>query len=192
MSNKVKKIMKNPWIITIVGGIIVFLFTSILKSVISDINFINSIKFISLTLFSYGKFILLFKIPIWILILFFIGILIIIYIIFKLDSEDPPWIRYRRDYVNDMLFTWDYNRNLGKVKIKNLRPICSNCGCELSKGIDHSSASAIDKHCLYCPNCNKKFKMINKQTLNDVKKIIINRINNDDYQQKESMKKLKG
>ncbi len=44
MDHNIIKILKNPWSITVLGGVVVFLLTSILNSLIQNVNFIESAK----------------------------------------------------------------------------------------------------------------------------------------------------
>lgn len=175
MKNKLKKYKKNPWLIAIIAPIIVFFIISALKSFKADINFVEGVKFVYFSLFDFVTSILLFKVAVWIYLLTFLGILIIIEIILRLkESSKPLWLDYKRDYVNGIWFEWNYIKEFNKYKINNLKPICSDCHCELSKGIDDSNL--IDKYYLYCPSCQKRFEMINQRKINDAKKVIESRI----------------
>lgn len=180
MNDKLKKVIKNPWVISIGSAIIAFFLISALKSLEADINFVEGIKIIYFYLFNLAKSILLFKASLWIYILVFLVILIIIEFILKFKkSSKPLWLDYKRDHVNGIWFEWDYIKDFNKYKINNLRPICSDCHCELSKGIDDSNL--IDKYYLYCPSCQKRFEMINQREINDAKKVIVSRIKKGDF-----------
>lgn len=181
MSDKFKKIIKNPWVISIGSAIITFFLISALKSFEADINFVEGIKFVYFYLFNLVKSILLFKVYLWVCILVFLLVIIIIEIILRLKkSSKPLWLNYKRDYVNGIWFEWNYIKDFNKYKINNLTPICSDCHCELSKGIDDSNL--IDKYYLYCPSCQKRFEMINQREINDAKKVISSRIKKGDFQ----------
>ncbi|MFY9120671.1 MAG: hypothetical protein WAO57_10145 [Syntrophomonadaceae bacterium] len=175
MDHNIIKILKNPWSITVLGGVVVFLLTSILNSLIQNVNFIESAKNIIIFIFEILKSIFIFKVPIWLVILFLCGLIFMLYIVSEWKNTAPQWMNYKSDYFFEWLFAWEYSNYLGTMKITGLRPICSKCKCELSLGSIHY------QEILYCPDCGSKYKLLTENTIDDVEKIIINRIKHNNF-----------
>ncbi|MDD4681468.1 MAG: hypothetical protein PHP79_11440 [Clostridia bacterium] len=181
INDNIIKIFKNPWAITVLGGVVVFLLTSILNSIIQNVNYIKSAKNIIIFIFEIFKSILIFKVPIWIVLLCLCGLIFVLYIVFEWQNIEnkPRWMNYKSDCFFEWLFAWEYSDYLGTCNITRLRPICSNCRCELSRG--NEKESFYSQEIMYCPDCGKKFKMLTDNTINDVEKIIINRIKSNKF-----------
>lgn len=142
---------------------------------------------ISLGLYNVGKVIInfivrvfLFRIPVWILLLVIFGlllILILVSMIFTNKNKLPEWKKYTREYYGSWLFEWYYTENTwGNTKISNLRPICTNCHCDLSVENDF-----YNRGYLYCPKCSSKFPLLNHNTLEDLEKVIIRNLKTGEY-----------
>jgi len=191
--SKIKKYLSNPWIFAIGTTIIAFFVTTILNSFIKDINFKDSffgiIKIIGQIFFN----ILTFRIYVWIIILvllFLFALILILPIFAKKEIDDVPTYRnYRYFKYKEWLFTWDYSSSRYGIQIKNVRPICMKCKCELSQNSYSAMGGGGYRYYFYCPNCEEKYNYIyqNDNTLEDVEKIIVLNLNNSQYDKFEKI-----
>ena len=129
-NEKVVEVLKNPWAITVLGGVIVFLLTSELNSIMQNVNYIEGAKNVIMFIISVLKNVLTFKVSIWIILLFLCGLIFVIYIISEWKHTEPQWINYKSDYFFDWLFVWEYSKYLKTIEIARLRPVCSHCRCD--------------------------------------------------------------
>jgi hypothetical protein len=119
----------------------------------------------------------MFRIPLWALLFCLSLLFLIIRIVLKLQPKEPLWIHYKSDFFKGMLFSWNYTNYFGVKEITDLRPICSKCRCELSLG----GYGGLRESWLYCPSCDEKFEIVTRKTIEDVQKVITNKIMNDQY-----------
>ena len=100
------RFLKNPWAITIISGIIVFLLSSIINSFIQDVNIIESIIYLFLSLYEVIKSIVLFKIPIWVILILIILIILFLKFALKTETNETHWRKYKTDIIDKWLFMW--------------------------------------------------------------------------------------
>jgi hypothetical protein len=120
-----------------VGAIAVGTITTLLAAFLSEM----SIKdVLTLMVSAICKF-LLFRIPIWIL-LIIIFLVIISVILIKKRRHLPEWYHYVKMPYKDHLFTWEYS---GREPV-NIKELCMKCGCVINSST--------------CPYCNSSQKPI--------------------------------
>lgn len=175
MLQKFKKALLNPWIIAIISPII----TTSIVAIVKDINFIEAIKYILITI----KAILDYKISVKIIAL----IVIILYIVLKIyimisefkEEQNPKWINYTKDIYKEWHFTWEYDKYYNTYNIKNIRPICE-CGCGLNhKGRHHNRY--YSNGVLVCPKCDNSYNSVNDEIINDFRTILYHNIQTNNY-----------
>jgi hypothetical protein len=189
LTEKIRKriltIIRNPWTISIVGGVIVFIISSVINSFVKDINIFEGLKNVAQFILNIFISILIFQIPVWVILLSIALIIIICLLVVKVTGEKPvEWLQYKNDNFFNWMFSWDYEKYGNTYKIKNIKPICATCKCDLSS--DYGFYKNKNSDYLYCPNCTTKYNMIEHNTLTDVEKVIITRIKSSNYHSKSN------
>jgi len=79
-----------------------------------------------------------FQLRVWWVLLGIVGVIFVLYIIFKvddlkhLDTNLPTFLHYTRDKVLNWTWEWDWEKKYdGKYWIENLHPICPHCNTPL-------------------------------------------------------------
>jgi hypothetical protein len=178
--NILKLFLNHPWSLVIGGSIFSYVLPSIIMSITQNIS-------VAMGLYNVGKVIIkfivrffLFRIPVWILLSVILGLLFIFILILMILTNKnilPRWKNYTREYYVEWLFEWNYTENVyGDTQINNLRPICTNCRCDLSVEND-----MYNRGYLYCPKCSSKFSLLKHNTLEDLEKVIIRNLKTGEY-----------
>ena len=172
---KEKKLLQNPWVVSIFSSVIATLLASLILSVFSKNTFLKSIGIVIEKIVNIFIAIILFRIPIWVLLGLVILLIVILVIIDKVSiTKNIDWLSYKSEYYKNWNLVWDYEKDYeGKYEISNLRPICT-CGCEMSERINRYNGEKE----LYCPRCNQVYKMFYREDYEDAKKIIYYKIKN--------------
>ena len=185
---KKNKEKQNIWLITIIGGtiagLIVFIVSTILIALFKNIDFIKSLKFVLKSIFNFIIFIYTLKIHSWVTLLIIIITFLTLHILSRIkkssSTKSPVWISYKKEFYKKWLFKWEYEKdNDGDYIINKLRPVCSNCECELNE--KKIKDMTYYKNVLFCPNCEKTFPLVINDIIYDLEKLIIHRINNNEY-----------
>ena len=175
---RVKKILANIWVISIVSPIITAIIISVFTALIKQINFFEAFKLLLSWIFR----IFTFRIPLYVFVLIILFI-IFIYLYVKIEetkeSNLPNWLNYTKEHYKSWIFKWEYSLGYNKYEIKNLRPIC-RCGCELSIKDEYKN-KWYSRGILVCPNCGNTYPTLDRDTLDDFQKILIHSINMGDY-----------
>ena len=151
--DKIKKFVKNPWVIgigaTISGSLIIQLVgwitgTELLKlpliwfiDILKDIhNFLNDDYILSLYML------------IFIFIFGFVtcGIIFLLLIRIKILKHEtlPEWLKYKEDKFKRVLYKWEFEKDYdGNYIVTNIRPYCPKCKCLIVAN--------------YCPKCDEDF-----------------------------------
>ena len=153
---------------------IVPIITGVITSKIENINFFQAIELIIKTLIDWSKTILLYKIPVWIILIILLLIFLILKVIIwiynkkekiKLIEEDVKKVYkdYTTDCYNDINYKWIWKERYDGIEMNYLHPICT-CGCDL-----------INTYNSYikCPDCKKSYK--NTINLEEAERVFLNR-----------------
>jgi len=171
-----KIIFKNPWFIGIgssVLGVFVIRLIDFLTGSKILLTVWNLIKFIIITILSF--FNREFHLKLYALILIFlsgplIGILLLWFISKIQDTKKeslPPWLQYKEDIFDGIIYKWNYEKSYnGKYIINDIRAYCPNCKCQI----------VYEK----CPNCKSLFYGQIKPTY-ELEPLIIHRIEKMKY-----------
>ena len=152
-----------------IGAIVIGTITTLLAAYLSEM----SIKNVLTLMVSAIRKLLVFRIPVWAL-LIIVFLVIISVILFRINRRLPDWYRYTKMTYKDHLFAWEYQGG----EPANIKELCMQCGC------------VIDSKT--CPNCNSNQNPILSysnyfQFAGDLKKVIQLNIETGKY--KEYIKK---
>ena len=150
---KLRKIISNPWFITLVGGIIVGALLRIIFKIKVAI------------LFGYIKNALAFKInmPLWSLFLLAIPAVLLIVSFLKnlieIKDQPPIFVKYTADTFDGIAYRWEWRKTYeGKYQVTNLTPYCPVDKCRLlSRPITSFIGDVNNRIGYYCPSCNKEY-----------------------------------
>lgn len=169
----------KKFFISVFTAIIVEVVASIIVSLISKINLIDATIIIWKWIYNLIKSIVLFKVPIWvilILIAFFIIIIRIIYNSANNSNYSKPWYSdYTKDEYKNVLYSWNYISYYGTIDIENFRPICPNCSGDLIE-VDRYGNIHYGSPKLLCPNCDKIFHNPNYEETKQAKLFVFNNL----------------
>ncbi len=181
MAKKNKGFWQNNWTITIGSGIILLIVASV-KDFISKLPVLTTIS--RIISFVWND-ILNYKISLWIVLLVTVVIKIarlinarwkkpILNDVVVPESEDPPFINYRRDRLKSWTWSWDYNIRGNNFEIINLIPICEKCNMKML-----NSANSL----FTCPNCSQYRSTYSNthESIPKIKALIEHRIENNLY-----------
>lgn len=169
---KIIKIWHDPVWSKVISGIILGIFGAVVTLIYSVIK---EIKFLEALIVFYDIFIsiLFFQVSlIWIIL-----IIIIIYFLRKVLKNrfklKPEWLNYKNDILKKYLWTWEYKYDEydEKWQIVEMSPHCHNCECIL-----HYKSGNIE-----CPNCGNIYGYNYYEDLEEIKKMIINKIEKRRY-----------
>ena len=201
--NNIKCLLKNPWFITIGGGIIVAFI----------VNFFSPLN-LFLIVFSKIWSWLNFKvtIPIWSVIVELIVLFLIFFILKQIKEhmekqQKLDWMNYKIDTFFDKLFAWEYGKFIeDKIEITDLRQICKKCKCGLvgSFFIGNTNVTDDEKTAAYmeltyglnrelklqCPNCKSVYETVSDFELRKIKELIKHRIDTKKYKASPYFKKI--
>jgi len=154
-----------------IGAIIVGTITTLLAASLSEM----SIKEVSTLIVSAIHKFLIFRIPVWVM-LIIVFLVIISVILLKRKRHLPDWYSYTKMPYIDHLFTWEYS---GREPC-NFKELCMKCGCVINSRT--------------CPNCNSSQNPILStiyyfQFIRDLKSVIQLNIETGKY--KEYIKQYK-
>lgn len=177
----IKKFFLNGYTIGIASAIIAILATST-TDVLSHVPLFTTLK----SLFGFLIAILLFKVSIWLFLIFiiaFVGILILISNINskKIDKPvkiiPPDFLNYKEDTFKEWKWSWNYKLDNYQKKyiIEGLMPVCLKCNIKTIK----DSFGDI----YYCPNCTNSYGIYNNNQEHPAKieALIIHNIENESY-----------
>lgn len=184
MGKSIKKILSNTWVVSILCSIIATIIVSTATALYKQINLLEALKLLFKTLLTWISNILIFRVPVYIilLVILFLIFAIEIYLKFSTAKEvnSPKWLNYTRTRYKNWVLKWEYRLSYGnKYKIENLHPICE-CGCELSKK-NRQGNSYYSNGILVCPKCGNTYPLLENSTLEDFQKILIHDIDTENY-----------
>jgi Type II secretory pathway, component PulF len=176
----IKKFFSNNIVIGVLVTVISAFIVSAITAIYKQINIFQAIKQVIQRIISFFSY----RLPIYGFLLIIIGFIIIIEIIKRSTknkkSNGPEWLEYKKDYYKNWLFAWDYYFTSNyQYAMKDLRPICK-CGCELSLK-DSIGNTFYSYGVLVCPKCNTTYPYLDKEILEDFKKIVSYNIKNNKY-----------
>lgn len=122
-----------------------------------------------------------FKLSLWVFVLIFIGLLFVseVYRKIRLNNKEsemkeqgkPSFLNYTADVFEGVIWSWEYNWQLGTYKVVELSPECS-CGTKTEL-----EDYWVDR--ARCPNCSKTFKSL--KSIRDIELIIIDKIKKNKF-----------
>lgn len=148
----------KKFFISVFTAVIVEVVASIIVSSISKINLIDATIIIWKWIYNLIKSIVLFRVPIWIILILLVFLLIIITFIYNYSNRNncsKPWYSdYIKDEYKNILYTWNYTTTYsGNIDIENFRPICPSCDGDLTMVREHGNRHYGSPR-LFCPNCD--------------------------------------
>mgnify|MGYP001237890573 CR=1 FL=1 len=94
-----------------------------------------------------------FQLRVWWILLGIAGIILIFYVIFKVDelkhsgTNLPQFLQYKKDKIKNWSWEWDWEKHYdGKYWIENLHPVCPHCNTPLVCGYGT----------YVCPRCDRR------------------------------------
>lgn len=183
-----KKVLSNQWTIAFIPPLILAIITPIFVSWVNNINLIESFYLIFIFLKNSFLSLLNYKVPLWV-------ILIIILFKFILNLMRKFWKNkkssYKREYPNwyynfremkfkDWLFIWNYDMHLYSdniIDFSDLKPIC-DCKCNLLKKSKIGNRY-YNSPVLQCPNCKKIYNNPKMEDIDEIKCLILHKINTE-------------
>lgn len=183
-----RKLLKNNWVVTVIGGVLSVLVLRLIDSFFIDDflwdgikNGFNAVVGFFNTEYSV-KLYLLILLPI-LVIAALIGMLYLISLSKPKANrqprfENPDWDVYRRDVFDGIQYRWGYSLNRGSTKIINIMAYCNKCSCSLVEHI--------------CPNCKTDYNTYMPGTPNlkhpsEVEALIIHRIENNLFERPDGL-----
>ena len=175
MNKLIKKIFNNPWIIAVFAPLITAGIYSVWISKKQNINIKKSL----LIIYEFIKNIFNHKVSIWNIILFIMLLFILQYIIIFIyrKNKSKSFCKYPGWYYNfntmnykEWIFKWNYQIYANTYDIQSLRPICT-CECELVRKTRIENIY-YNRHILFCPNCHKIYESPDKDTIEELKRLI--------------------
>lgn len=155
MKVKFRKFFMHPWIVSVGSGLVVLLIT-IIVDVITAEKIFSTFKKVLFAIWTGFVSVLNFEIKMWWLFigvgLLFIGLkLWAKYLDTKPSVPDrPQFTEYTHDTILGFKWKWFWEKDyLGKYRIENLHPICSNCDTPL---VDSLTGYGGRYTCLRCNN----------------------------------------
>lgn len=147
-----KKFLNNPWTIGLGTTFFGFLLT-IIWDRIKGIEILSTVKAIISFVYNGILAILNFEIKLWWLLIGIAVLILGLYIALKIaeakSDNQPAFLSYTKDKIQGWLWEWDWIKNYyGQYEVKNLHPICENCGTPLVSGSRHGGG-------LECLRCKK-------------------------------------
>jgi len=156
---------KRIWHIVAASGIIGLITRSVWEVATTDARLFNWIT----ALF---RGFLSIMVPLWAVLTAALAAFLVLVAIAYLGKA--PWVGFTSIGYNDWTFRWEYSNTWNHSNaIRNLRPICKPCDCDLSESRDW-----LDRGFLYCPKCGDKFELLAENTLSDVHKAITSILRN--------------
>ena len=159
MKSKLKKIIMNPWTVSVGSGLVVLLVTVVIDIFTAEKIF-STIKKILVAVWTFLLTLLNFEIKVWWLL---IGIAVLIFALWfwvkHLDSKQsaptaPAFLEYTKDTILGYKWKWTWEKDyLGKYRIEQLHPICSKCDTPL---VDSVTGYGGRYTCLRCNNGTNK------------------------------------
>lgn len=151
-----KKFFKNPWTLgigtTVIGGIAL----SFILDWIKGVDWLSTLKTVVNVIINAIVSFLNFELKVWwILIAVALIVLALVFIAKYYDekskNEKPSFLSYTKDSVLGYTWEWEYSKGYdGKYSIKNLHPVCPECGMILKQEGPYG-------YRLECLRCNKTF-----------------------------------
>ena len=174
---KIKVFLYNPWVLKIGGGLILFVLTTAITSMLKSISLSGSILFLINVIISF----LISEVKIWIFLVIVTVIILSLQIITKINKRtSPEWTNYNKDLIHNCLYRWSYGYESDNFYIIGLQQLCANCSCDLSIGTTKSDYLGYRDNYLYCPKCKSQFGIYIEKD-EDIKKIIRHNISSEDY-----------
>ena len=180
----IKKLLSNPWAISILSPILVAIIISIYTALSKKINFLDALQLLSKTFFAWIISFFTFSVPIYIILIVLILLLIALKIYVEISevktNNSPKWLTYTKTHYKNWIIRWEYRLDYNnKYHIENLRPICQ-CGCELTVK-DRYKNTYYSIGIFVCPKCGNTYPPLEDDTLEDFNKILFHDINTENY-----------
>ena len=169
--SKCKKVLMNPWTITIIAPIITYFLLRTLDLIAGTeilSRCLHSIVSVFVTIYNFLT--TQYEWKLYQLILLFISgpvigffVLWIISKFEKVNEEHKPlWLNYTKDNFDNIIYKWEWCKNSdGIYIISNIYQYCSQCECRLINA--------------KCPNCNLTFYRYMKP-YNEVEALILHKV----------------
>ncbi len=153
---KIKKILYNPWTITVGSGVIIDILLRVINKILGT-NFPPLI-------FSF----MMFKIPIWTFLLCLGVIFVIRRFGIKKNANPPEFTKYKKDIFEGTLYKWEYiyDEKNDKYEIGKIKAYCADCKFLIVNGecqncrkmlVEHKSRDQIEAFIRF--NIQKKFSV---------------------------------
>lgn len=160
--------LKKIMVFLVSSPLIMYIITLFIKDKTDFVNFIfniyTSVKVFVIKLLTY-------KIPLWIIIVFCLIFYLLKKALKKINENiQPNWSdSFKKMEYDGHFFSWNYKMYIDNtVEIVDIKPICS-CGCKL---VEYFSQ-------LKCPMCGKIYNNPSYRKIEELKNIIIYKIENN-------------
>jgi len=135
----IKKLFKNPWFITIGGGIILTIISESVGLTKITGSIWSSIKWVANLIVDF--LLIKFQVSLWFLILLpllVVGLfLLVLWLISrtKEETKEPSFVDYKEEQFGEVLYRWEYVKDFsGKYMVTRLTHFCPNCRCAIVNG----------------------------------------------------------
>lgn len=168
-----KKFLKSPYTITILGGLIVLIIWSLISDYMSGDKLLTMFSTILTSVYGAIIAFLTFNIKLWWLLLGIAGIVIIALIIANHKPEEqtkPEFTNYTHDHFRTWTWSWkwtfsDYRRGW---RVSDLRAHCPKCGTPMQ----HDQYEDV----FQCPRCQFRAEYDNHEKSHEVEAVIIDNL----------------
>lgn len=177
---KIRKFLKNPWVI----GICTAIFGALVSLLFDRIN--GKVVFSTLWGILSGAWniilsVLNFRLKVWWIIVGLIVIFAVLCLIAKYNEKKneynersaPSFLDYTKDRLQGWHWEWNWRKNYyGKYEIEGLHPVCEDCGSPLVDGANY--------YCYECVRCRKQYTE-SIPDYNNIKIYILDNVKRDLY-----------
>ena len=133
-----RKLLKNNWVVTVIGGVLSVLVLRLIDSLFINDFLWGGIKNIFGSIVDFFntdytiKLYFLVLLPILVIVAIIGIVLLIAFFSGKnSDGSDPSWVNYTKDVFGDLQFRWQYDFIGRRYEITNLQRLCDRCSCHL-------------------------------------------------------------
>jgi hypothetical protein len=151
---KLKKFVKNPWVLgigtTVIGGILL----SFVLDWIKGVDWLSTLQIVVTFIFNTIVAFLMFELKVWWILIAIALIVVALIIVAKVYDTKPKssFLSYTKDTVLGYTWEWEYKKTYdGKYTICNLHPVCSDCGMRLKQ-------SGVYGGHMDCLRCNASYE----------------------------------
>lgn len=184
-----KKLFRNPLFITVFGGIVSTVASSLIVSKVQSISIVDAIGTVVGNIYRFLIKVLLFEIPVWIILVGIALIIFALYIVAKIqDSKvQNPIQDYTEDIIDGIRWQWNWI-NWQRTNIFGDHilptPICINCEGNLVVNKVGYGEHLICRHCGFDKHMNNEYTYYHDYIRNE----IVRRIRLKEKEQKQASK----